>query len=181
MTMKRIGLTLTELLIVIVLFTVVLNITFWVFLIVLKEVTNHRDRLFFREEASYALDLMTRDLHEAREITSAKNESITFWWQDTDGDGLRDANELVTFSWSGTPGEALKRGDVVLAGSVETLTFSYRDLNKAVLSPDPDLSLVNRDSLRQIDIQFQLKKNDVDLTFLTTVYPRNLDQVRGPW
>ena len=98
-----------------------------------------------------------------------------------DGDEVRDSSELVTFTWDGTAGTALERDSVTLAFNVEDFQISYRDLNNSVLSPSPDLSIEDRDSIRRLDIQLKLSEEDEEFTLLTSIIPRNLRQVRGTW
>lgn len=175
------GFTLAELMIGILLFSILIGAAGFAFVVILREWSSTQIRSNLRQDAIIALERLARELNEAREITSAQDNSVSFWWQDTDEDDLRDSSEIVTFSWDGTAGTALKRDSVNLAFSVEDFQISYRDLNNSSLSPSPDLSLVDRDSIRRFDIQLKLSKEDEEVMLLTSIIPRNLLQVRGPW
>ena len=179
--MNKKGFTLIELMIGIVFYVLIISVTIFIFTVVLKEWSSTQIRSTLRQDAVIALQRITRELNEAREITSSQIKSITFWWQDTDGDEVRDSSELVTFTWDGTAGTALERDSVTLAFNVEDFQISYRDLNNSVLSPSPDLSIEDRDSIRRLDIQLKLSEEDEEFTLLTSIIPRNLRQVRGTW
>ena len=167
------------------LFAILMGAITFAFVVVLREFSSTQIRSNLRQDAVIALERLTRELNEAREIIIAKNNQIRFWWQDTDGDGLRDGSERVTFSWDKTAGTTLTRKQqgttVNLAFNVESFQINYRDLNNSSLSPSPDLSLVDRDSIRRLDIQLKLSKENEEATLLTSIIPRNLLQVRGPW
>lgn len=179
--MNKKGFTLAELTIATFLFAVLMGTIAFVFIVVLREFSSTQIRSSLRQDAVTAFKRLTRELGEAEEITFAQDNSVSFWWQDTDGDDLRDSSELVTFSWDGTPGTALTRDSVNLAFNVENFQISYYDLNSSLLSPSPDLSLVDRDSIRRLDVQLKLSEEDEEVELLTSIIPRNLSQVRGPW
>ncbi|UCD54785.1 MAG: prepilin-type N-terminal cleavage/methylation domain-containing protein [Candidatus Omnitrophota bacterium] len=179
--MNKNGFTLIELIIGIVLYSIIIGVAGLVFIVVLREWSSTQIRSNLRQDAVIAVERLTRELNEAREITSALDNSILFWWQDTDADEVRDSSEVVTFSWDGTAGTPLKRDDVTLAFDVENFQINYRDLNNSPLSPAPDLSLEDRDSIRRLDVQLKLSREDEEFTLLTSIIPRNLRQVRGPW
>ena len=178
---KKKGITLIELIMVVSLFAILAGAIAFVFGVFLREFSSTHIRGNLRQDAIIAVERLTRELNEAREITSAQANSVSFWWQDTDGDDLRDSSEVVTFSWDGTAGTALERDSVKLALNIENFQIAYRNLNNSLLSPSPDLSLVNRDSIRRLDIQLKLSKEDEEFTLITSIIPRNLRQVRGPW
>lgn len=151
------------------------------FTVILREASSTYMRSSLRQDGLVAIERLTRELNEAKEITSAEENSLSFWWQDTDSDGLRDASEVAAFSWDGSPGSTLKRDSVSLAFNVESFQITYRDLNNSLLSPSPDLSLADRDSIRRIEVELNLDQEDENITLVTAVIPRNLRQVRGPW
>lgn len=175
------GFTILELMMGIVLFGILVGAVTYVFVTVLKEFSNTKIRSDLRQDGVIALERLTRELNQAGIVTSAQENLVSFWWQDADGDDLPDSSEIVTFSWNGTPGTPLRRGNANLAYSVEDFQIRYRDLNNKSLSPSPDLSLVERDSIRRLDVILKLQRADQDITLLTSIIPRNLRQVRGPW
>ncbi|UCD15790.1 MAG: hypothetical protein JSV34_01715 [Candidatus Omnitrophota bacterium] len=175
------GFTLTDLLLSIILFSILIGAVGFTFVVILRQLRSTDIRSNLRIDALTAVQRLTRELNDAREITSAQDKSVSFWWQDTDSDNVRDAGELVTFSWDGTAGTSLKRDGVNLAFNVESFGIDYRNLNNARLIPSPDLSIVQRDSIRRLDIQLKTSDEDEEITLLTSVIPRNLRQTRGPW
>ena len=175
------GFTLIELLMSVMVFSILIGTAGITFIVILRESSSAQIRSSLRQDAIMAIERLSRELNEAEEITSAQSNSVTFWWQDTDGDGVRDSAELVTFSWDGTGGTALKRDTASLAFNVENFQVSYSNLNNSSLSPSPDLSLVARDSIRRLDILLKLSDRDESITLVTAIIPRNLRQVRGPW
>jgi prepilin-type N-terminal cleavage/methylation domain-containing protein len=182
--MKKInfrGFTLIELAMAIVLFAILIGVMPFVFIVILREFSNTHIRNNLREDAVIAIERLTRELNEAEEITSAQDNSVSFWWRDTNEDNLRDSAELVTFSWDGAAGTTLERNDVNIAFNIEDFQINYRDLNNLPLSPSPDLSLIERDSIRRLDVQFKLSRESEEISLLTSIIPRNLRQVRGPW
>ena len=178
---RKQGFTLIELLMSVMLFAILIGTAGITFIVILRESSSAQIRSSLRQDAIMAIERLSRELNEAEEITSAQSNSVTFWWQDTDGDGVRDSAELVTFSWDGSAGTALKRDTASLAFNVENFQVSYSNLNNSSLSPSPDLSLVARDSIRRLDILLKLSDRDESITLVTAIIPRNLRQVRGPW
>src|SRR3989338_7193121 len=139
---RKQGFTLIELLMSVMLFAILIGTAGITFIVILRESSSAQIRSSLRQDAIIAIERLSRELNEAEEITSAQSNSVTFWWQDTDGDGLRDSAELVTFSWHGLTGTALERDSVTLAFK-ENFQISYSNLNNSSLSPSPDLSLVS--------------------------------------
>ena len=175
------GFTIPELMVSLVGFSFLIGISVFLFSVLVKESQSTFIRNDLRQDALLAAERFSRDINEAHEITSAQASSITYWWQDTDADGVRDANELITFSWAGVAGNPFVRSSVNIVPSVNNLTFSYRDVNNAVLTPAPDLTRTQRDSIRRIEIQMTLSDQSEQVTVVTAVMPRNLRQTRGPW
>ena len=181
MIRKTSGFTITEMTFSLIGFSILIGMTVFLFVVVLKEMQSTLIRNDLRQHAVLAVERLSRDLNEAHEITSAQARSITLWWQDTDADGIRDSNELVTFSWDGVNGNPFLRDTVNMAFHVNNFSLSYRDVNNGVLTPAPDLTLAQRDSIRRIEAQWTLSDQDEQVTVVTAVMPRNLRQTRGPW
>ena len=175
------GVGLIELIMTLVAISLIISVPAMLFITGLKIFTSGLDRAGIRQETAIGMELLSRELNEARELTDTQVDSISFWWQDTDGDDLRDADETVTFSWSGTPGDSFMRGSVELTRDVQDLEFTYRDLNNTLLTPSPTLSLVERDSLRWIGVRMETQKHDETLITVLAIQSKNLRQTRGPW
>lgn len=178
---KRNGFTLIEMMMGVLLAAILIGTAGVVYSVILRQWLSTQIRTHLRQDGVYALERLSRELNEAREITSSQASSIQFWWQDTDADGVRDSGELVQFSWAGAAGDPLARDSVFLAHNVKTFQISYRDLNNAALSPNPDLSLAVRDSIRRVDVDLTLSEEDEEVRLFTAITPRNLRQARGPW
>ncbi len=175
------GFTILEMSLSLIGFSILIGVTVFPFVVVLKETESTLARNDLREDAILAVERLSRDLNEAHEITSAQARSITLWWQDTNGNGVRDANELITFSWDGVVGNPFIRSSVDIAFHVNSFSLSYRDVNNSVLTPAPDLTLIQRDSIRRVEAQLTLSDQSEQMTVVTAVMPRNLRQTRGPW
>ena len=141
------------------------NFQVWRTVVVLTEV---------RQDAGWAMEGITRVLREAREISGAGRNQITFWWKDIDGDEVRDADETVSYSWSGLPGEDLYRtakgASVKLASKVKNFQLEYRDGNDNIL-PFP---VVQPTDIRHITINLGIESERKSMVLRSGVRLRNL-------
>lgn len=69
-------------------------------------------------EATRAMDTMEEEIRNSLGIQTANSTTLTYWWQDTNGDGTFEPTEIVTYSWDGTKGDSLIR---TCNGTTETL------------------------------------------------------------
>ncbi len=89
-------------------------------------------------ETHRAMERMTKELRGALQIVSAEASSITFWYNDLNGDGTMEANETVTYSWTGASPGYINR-------TVQTSTqeVSSGIMNFSLTYNDPDPSNIN--------------------------------------
>ena len=168
--MKK-GLTLIELIIVIVLFSVLMISVSWVFIVGLRTWNSGLNRAQIRQDSSLAMEKMVRELSQADSITDAAADEITFL-ADLDDDGI---NETVTFDVNNT--ELIRTFEgvpTVLAFDVQGFELSYRDLDDNLLNlPQDTASQKKRDDIRVIAISLSMNKADETIILNSGVYARN--------
>ena len=168
--MKK-GLTLTELIIVILLFSIIVAFLGQAFVVGLRSWDSGKNRAGLRQEGNFALEKMTRETCLAASITTAAADQITFE-ADLDDDS---SDETITFELSSN--ELIRTVgsiDTVLARNVQTFTLSYRDVNDSPMSLPSDVSnQAKRDTIRIVTIVLTLNDLDETTTLSTSVYCRN--------
>jgi len=115
-------------------------------------------------EIHRSLDRMTKELRSSLEIVSADGISITFWSEDLNNNGTREANETVTYSWTGTSEGYLKRivqtASIEVASGVKSFSLTYNN-------PTPS-------NIRLINIYITVQKGSNLSTLESSVKSRNL-------
>jgi prepilin-type N-terminal cleavage/methylation domain-containing protein len=115
-------------------------------------------------EIQRSLDRMTKELRNALEIVSTSETSVTFWYQDLNNNGTREANETVTYSWTGTSEGYLKR--IVQTASIEVAT-GVKSFSLTYNNPTPA-------NIRLINIYITVQKGSNLSTLESSVKSRNL-------
>lgn len=165
--MKK-GITLIELMIVIVLFTILAGFVTWVYVVGLKSWSTSRDRAEIRQDANAALERMVRDLSQASNFTIAQAGQVKFD-ADVDEDGT---DETVTYSVSDSNLNRKVGGiTTVLAPNVQTFGLSYRDLNDTAMAT-PIIGN-ERDDIRVVVISLTMDRADETITLSSSAYARN--------
>ncbi len=163
--------TLIELVVAIVLISIFVISVFGVFRVGLTVWGSGLDRAHLRQDSHAAVQRMTRELSQTNSITSAAAAQITFL-ADLDDNG---SDETVSYSLSG--GNVLRaEGSVttVLARSVQSLGFTYTDLNNTVLTPPGGTdSQAERDTIRVIGIALGMAKNNETFNLSASIHARN--------
>ena len=165
--MKK-GITLIELIIVIVLLSILVGFVSWVFVVGLRSWSSGKDRADIRQSSNLALERMVRELSQASSFTIAQAGQVKFV-ADLDDDGT---DETVTFSvsnselFSDTDGTA-----TVLAPDVQAFGLLYRDLNNVIMTFP--ISGGDRDNIRVIIISLTLNKADETINLSSSAYARN--------
>lgn len=164
----RKGFTLIELLISSALIFVLSAVLVLVFIVGLKAWTSGQDRVTLREEASLAMDRMTRDFSEASNITAATSAAITFS-ADVNNDGTK---ETVSFNVDANHNliRTVSAVAVAFIPDVQQLTFSYTDLNNNSITP---ATQADRNSIRIVAVTLTLNKDNEIYTLNSSVYMRN--------
>ena len=115
-------------------------------------------------EIQRSIDRMTKELRNSLEIVSANGISITFWSEDLNSNGTREANETVTYSWTGTSEGYLKRivqtASIEVASGVKSFSLTYNN-------PAPS-------NIRLINIYMTVQKGSNLSTLESSVKSRNL-------
>jgi len=164
------GLTLIELLIVVGvtgIFLVGLTLCFFTIWRSWRYQLNRDD---VRQQVSFAMQRMAKELRGLLNITSANTKTITFYF-DLNDNGAQEANEFITYNWS-SPGTDLTRsGAAPLAHSVENFSLQYFDVNNVELTTRP---VSDPASIRRITINLTTKIKDESIVLRTDIRPRNL-------
>ena len=163
--------TLIELMVAVVLISIFVISVFGVFRLGLTVWGTGLDRAHMRQDSHAAIERMTRELSQANTITFARSSQITFG-ADLDDNG---SDETIDYSLSG--GDVLRvEGAVstVLARSVQSLGFTYTDLDNNILTPPGGTgSQAKRDTIRVIGITLGMARNNDTFNVGTSVHARN--------
>ena len=115
-------------------------------------------------EIQRSVDRMTKELRNALEIVSTSETSVTFWYQDLNGNSTRDANETVRYSWTGTTEGLLNRtvqtSTLEVASGIKGFSLTFDNPNPA--------------SIKLINIRMTVQKGTTVTTLESSVKSRNL-------
>lgn len=165
------GFTLTEVLIVIVLFSILAVSVLWISAVAIKTWGTALDRTQIRQEAGSAMARMIREMGQINSITDAQDAQMTFL-ADLDGNGT---DETVSLDTSGS-NLIRTEGTVttILASNVQTFGLSYLDVNNTLLNPPGGTSTqTKRDGIRVITVTLTMDKDDETLTLASSAYAKN--------
>lgn len=165
----RSGLTLIELILVIVLISILLGAITFTFVVGLRAWDVGMLHGGIKKDASYTLRIMSEEMKQATSITSANQNDITFR-ADLDGNGV---DETITYIWSGVVGENFNRTQgtttTAVARNVQNAQFQYYNANNNLLSFPVTASLV-----RLVELTLQLKKENESIQYVSKVRPRGI-------
>lgn len=168
--MKK-GITLIELIIVIVVLSIIAGFMSWTFVAGLRLWNSSKNRADIRQSGNLAMERMVRELSQASSFTIAQAGQVKFD-ADVDNDGT---DETVTFSTSDS--ELIRKVDgteTVLTPNVQTFGLSYRDLNDVIMPfPITGGPGGDRDNIRVVIISLTLDKADETVSLSSGVYARN--------
>ncbi|MFC1631517.1 prepilin-type N-terminal cleavage/methylation domain-containing protein [Candidatus Omnitrophota bacterium] len=168
--MKK-GVTLIELIIVVVLFVILVGFIMQGFLVGLKNWGSGINRAQIRQDANLGMNWMVRELGQASSITTAAADEIEVA-VDLDDDGT---DETVNFAVSSN--QLMRTVDstaTILSANVATFTLAYRDLDDNPMSLPADTSSQGkRDDIRVVIITLAMNNVDESLTLSSSVYVRN--------
>jgi len=123
--------TLLEIIISMGIILIAMGALFMAFSVALRMFVDESNRTDVFIEADRGISGMTKELISAREIISSGSREITFWAEDYNDDGTREASEVVAFTWSGSSESALYRQaggvSVPIAYGVRNMAFTYDD------------------------------------------------------
>ncbi len=115
-------------------------------------------------QAKKTLDWMERDIKKIKDefsISYADSTQLTF---------IDSDDNTIDFS---LVGNTINRNGYLLCGDVQSLEFTYFDVDNQVLKPLP-LSLVSRKRIRKIRVNLTLEREGESINFFTVICPRNL-------
>ena len=165
--MKK-GITLIELIIVIVFLTILVGFVSWVFIAGLRSWSFSKNRTDIRQDGNLALEKMVRELNQASSFTIAQVGQVKFV-ADIDSDGT---NETVTFSITDSNLNRTVDGiTTVLTPDAQALGFLYRDLNNAAMTFP--ITGGDRVNIRLVIISLTLNKVDETINLSSSAYARN--------
>lgn len=168
MSKQKKGITLIELMMTIVLFIILIGSFLWIFTTGLKVWHFGIERADIRQGGTAAIERMVRELTQAGSFTIAQATQIKFA-ADLDNDG---SDEAITFDVDGSDlREDVDGKDTVLTSNVNSLIFSYRDLNDAEM--EFPITGGNQDNIRVITIFLTLSEAYETITLSSSAYARN--------
>ena len=156
------GFTLLELMIAMAIMSMVMAAVFSAFSIFFRIFFDETQRTDIYIEADRGMNRIVSELRETKEIVSASSREVTFWLDDLNGNGTREANETVTYRWSGSIEAALNR--II---SNETFPVAYGVYNFTLSYDDPN-------DVKFIDVKLTTGKQLNRATLESSVRPRNL-------
>jgi prepilin-type N-terminal cleavage/methylation domain-containing protein len=156
------GFTLLELMISMAVLSLAIAAVFYIYVETTKIFTDELTDSDMNFQTGKAMDRMSRELQQALKITSKSSTGITFWYQDTNNNGTREAGETVTYSWVGGTTEAIYRT------VVSTTERIANNINKL------DLSYDNAASPEMVTISITGRINSTVSTIESSVKFRNL-------
>jgi len=167
------GITLIELLMAIVLFSLITGAAMLVLTVSLKTWNSNKDRINIRQNGNLALEEMVRYLELASNITAATTSAITFA-ADINNNG---ADETVTLAFDAVN----KNLNVTVGGATTTITpyvqsfsFSYcaSGTETPFTPPDPDTQ-GERDTIRVVILSLTMNKGSETISSSSSAYCRN--------
>lgn len=158
------GITLIELSIALALSVGIMGILVLAYVAGSRLFNSEMDRSAAFLEANKAISSLRGDLRSCIELTSATATSISFWADDLNSNGTKEAGEIYAYSWDGTPGSPLIR---TISGSG---TMMAKDIKYFLLTYNSG-SLA---STTQVDIKVTAGTGENAATFESSVKLRNI-------
>ena len=183
------GLTLIELMIVLVLSLVLMAAVYLTFQVQKKTGDVQQEVSALQQDVRAVLDIMAKDVRQAGcdplmtgtpGLVAAQCQAgrISFTMDLNDDGDTADADEQVTYVYGGT---SLTRNGVELSNRVTTFGLTYFDANSAQIDPttggNPFLETTEAEDVRSVDITItmQSRKRDPDLNdFIRRTMTRHL-------
>lgn len=161
---KKRGVTLIELVIALTISVGIMGILVVTYVAGSRIFNAEMDRSASFLEANKAVNALRSDLRSCLELTNASSASISFWAEDLNSNGTKEAGEIYAYSWNGTPGSPLIRtvsgNNTMVAKNIHNLLFTY---NSGSLS-----------SITQVDIKIVAGTSVNIATFESSIKLRNI-------
>lgn len=168
---SRIGFTLAELTIVIVLFLMLTGVVTWALLVGVRSWGFENNRANLRQEANLTMGRMVREISQTTSITDAAEDAIEIV-VDLDDNGV---NETVTFDVNSSTLQRTEDAKAVnLAANTQTFDLAYYDTSNNLMSVPADVSnQAKRDNIRMINIALTMNSDNETVNLRSSVYTRN--------
>jgi hypothetical protein len=161
-TYRSSGTTLLELIISMAILTFAIAVIFYGYVAATKLLSAEVEDSDVTFQMHKAMDRMTAELRNAKQITADTSTTISFWYDDTNNNNTREATETVTYSWTGGTIEAIFRT------VVSTTERIANNISNMALTYD------NASSVGRITISITGHKNATVSTIESSVNCRNL-------
>lgn len=121
--------------IVMAVLSIAIAVIFYAFVASMHIFTNELSESDSSIQMHRAMERMTNELRNSLAIISANPTSVTFWYQDLNGNGTVDANETVAYSWTGTAegyvNRTVQTASLEVANGIKGFTLTYNDVDPA--------------------------------------------------
>ena len=158
------GFTLLESLMAMAVLSIAIVVIFYAFTASMRVFTSELSDADASMEIHRAIERMTKELRGSLEIISADGTSITFWNEDLNNNGTREADETVQYSWTGTSEGYINRtvqtSTQEIATGIKSFSLTYND-------PTPS-------NIRVVNIYITAQKGSTVSTLESGVKLRNL-------
>ena len=164
------GLTLLELIVVVVLLSIFIGAVYDVVIIGLRTAHASDEREEIRQELSNALDLLTREASLASNLDNAEDQRLQFD-ADLDGNGTTENNINYQVS-SGDLQRVYNGVTVTLVKDLSALDFNYTDSGGANMTT-PVTTQALRDTIRVVQVTITATKDNETISLASAAYLRN--------
>ena len=164
------GLTLLELIVVVVLLSILIGAVYEVVIVGLRTVHASDEREEIRQELSNALDLLTREASLANNLDNAEDQRLQFD-ADLDGNGTTENNINYQVS-SGDLQRVYNGVTVTFVKDLTSLDFNYTGSGGANLTT-PVATQALRDTIRVVQVTITATKDNETISLASAAYLRN--------
>ncbi len=158
------GATLIELIIAMAISVGIMGVLVMTYVVGTGIFNSEMDRSSAFMEANKAVNALRGDLRSCLELTGATSTSISFWADDLNSNGTKEANEIYAYSWNGTAGNPLMK---TISGNS---TMVAKNLNELLLT----YNSASLTSITQVDIKITTGTADNVSTLESSVKLRNI-------
>jgi len=161
---NRMSVTLIELIIAMAISVFILGVLVASYIAGTSIFNSEMDRSAAFLEANKGISVLRIDLRNCLELTSAASASISFWAQDANSNGSKEAGEIFMYSWNGTPGSPLIKtvsgANTMVAKNISSFNLTYDSASLA--------------SIKQVNIKIASSSGRDVATLESSVKLRNL-------
>lgn len=136
--MRKSGLTVIELLIALGITVFVMGVLIVAYVASTRIFNEEISKSSALLEANKAVNNLRKDLRSCLQIISASSTSISFWAEDLNSNGTREAGEIYSYSWSGTVGDPLIKTSLgysyAIARSIRLFSLTYNTTETSAIT-----------------------------------------------